>query len=613
MARRTQYDLYEGDGEIIGEERREDRREEREEPQRRRRPAYWETDEDDFAALPGKRPLGREEELRERDRAVRAAQPKKRYFQANEGKDDLGAPSTLFDDFDRFYQPAVPPRNVGKKKRRTKHRGAWAAVIVCCLLFLTAAGIFLIPQLTGMRYRTLPNIAFLNGSIVLLNERQEAVHKANRDAIFQETIYPGVLIDGVDVGGMTKAQACAAVAAASDMSGTKFDITVTIGNQSWQVNSERVPISRNIEETVDKAWSLGRVNTLAFRGTDLPPFEERVREASRLKSERPQFQTVKTYDHEALRTLVQGIANYVDRDPVSSMVASFDFSTKEFSFTEDQPGAKLDPDALYTKLCGLLDDENYFTSIRVTPERVPAEVSRTELMNRFGLISSYSTRTTSNKNRNTNIDLSARAINGTTVLPGETFSFNETTGERTAEKGYREAAAISGGASKDEVGGGVCQTSSTLFNAVVRADLEIVERSPHAWPSSYVEKGFDATVNWPGLDFKFKNNTEWPIFIIASYANQKVSVSVYGMSLGADMSIELESEVVRNLPQPSGVNYKINPDLRPGESKQTVKGRSGCIVETWKIYLQGGREIRREKLFTSTYKAYQETIEYNPR
>ena len=322
--------------------------------------------------------------------------------------------------------------------------------------------------------------------------------------------------------------------------------------------------------------------------------------------------TEKTWDHDALRRLCEGIANYVNRDPVNSMVATFDFGTKTFTFTEDQPGVWLDPDLLYRRAAAMLDEGNYFNTLFMTPEKVLADVTRTELMNSFGLISTYTTKTTSNKNRNTNIRLSAEAINGTTVLPGEVFSFNAATGERTEAKGYKPAAAISGGQSRDEIGGGVCQTSSTLFNAAARANLEIVERNPHAWPSSYVEKGFDATVNWPGLDFKFKNNTDWPIFIIASYASQKVSVSVYGMSLGADTSIDLESVTVREMAQPAETKYEINTSLAPGESKKTVTGRKGYMVETWKIWKQNGSEVKRELLFTTTYKPYQETIEYNP-
>ena len=157
----------------------------------------------------------------------------------------------------------------------------------------------------------------------------------------------------------------------------------------------------------------------------------------------------------------------------------------------------------------------------------------------------------------------------------------------------------------------MCQTSSTLFNAVARANLEIVKRSPHAWPSKYVEKGMDATVDWPGLDFQFLNNTEWPIYIIASYANRKVTVEIYGMNLGDGTSIDLESKVVRTLEAPSGVKEVLNEKLAPGTRKTTVQARKGYEVETYKVWYQNGHEIKRELLCKSTYKAYQETVEYH--
>ncbi len=588
MARIKRYNLYEGDGEIIGGE------------------DWSASGRQEKPALPGRQPLGREEAEQEDD-PVRPGE--KRYFAENE-RPDADAVSPLFDDFDRYGdEPRFRKR---PRKKKLRHRGAWAAVIVCCLMILTAAGLLLLPQLTGMRYRFLPNFAFANGSVLVLDSQARESFEANSRALYTDTIYPGIYIDDVHVGGMTREEAVRTLTTREEAAGLDFDITVSVGNQSWHVNSQRVPVTRNLEETVNKAWAQGRSNTVAIRGSGITPFQERVSRASDLRSFPVVYTTETTYDHDALRALSEGIANYVNRDPVNSTVESFDFNTKAFTFTEDVPGAFLDGEGLYTRLQGLLDDGNYFTAIRVTPEKVLAEVTKTELMNSFGLISTYTTKTTSNKNRNTNIDLSARAINGTTVLPGEIFSFNGTTGERTPAKGYKEAAAISGGTSRDEVGGGVCQTSSTLFNAVARANLEIVERSPHAWPSSYVEKGFDATVNWPGLDFKFKNNTEWPIFIIAGYADRKISVSVYGKSLGADVSIDLESDTVKTLPQPVGTNYVINTSLAPGESKKTVTGRKGYVVDTWKVWYQNGKEVKREKLFTSTYKAYQETIEYNP-
>ncbi len=587
MAKLKRYDLYEGDDEFIS------------------------------SSLPGKKPLGRDEGLRERDaydrRKEEEAEKRRRYFAANEKDDGLGAPSSVFDDFDRFEQP-IPIRDERPKyRRREKHWAAWTVTAVFCLLLLAAMGIAVLPQLTGIRYRFLPNLAFANGNLIRLDGERQDAFDLNRREIYNDRIYPGVYIDNVQVGGMTKGEAAEAVRKVHEDVSSFFDIVIAVGNENWHVNSERVPVSRNIEEVVEKAFASGRGNSASLAGNAATPFEERVSQASAMRSNPVTFATKQDYDHEALRALTDGIVNYVNRDPVNSTVHSFDFKTQTFTFTDDRPGARIDPDDLYSRVAELLDDGVTKKELRIVPEKILAEVTKTELMNRFGLISAYTTTTTSDGKRNTNIQLSAEAISGKTVLPGEIFSFNAATGERTAAKGYQEAPAISGGQSKDEVGGGVCQTSSTLFNAVARADLEIIERNPHAWPSHYIEKGFDATVNWPGLDFKFKNNTEWPVFIIAGYSKRKVTVNIYGMSLGSDVRIDLESEVVRTIPKPEGTNYVINTSLAPGESKKTVTGRQGYEVNTWKVWYQGNREIKREILFKTTYRAYQETIEYNPK
>ena len=585
MAKLKRYDLYEGDDDIISD------------------------------PLPGKKPLGRDEGLKARDaydRRVEEEARKRRYFASNEKDDGLGAPSTLFDDFDRFetHTPARNPRP--KYKRKEKHRGAWAAVIVLCLLLLAGMAIAVVPQLTGVRYKFLPNLAFVNGNLIIQDGGREDFFDECRKEVYTGKIYPGIYIDDEHVGGLTKEEAVRKISSLHNDAAGAFDITVSVGNESWHVNSERVPVSRNTEEAVEKAWATGRGNTSGLKDGSVTPFQEHVNQVADLRTHPSTFATKQDYDHEALRNLTDGIVNYVNREPVNSMVYSFDFNTKTFTFTDDQPGAKIDPDQLYAQLTEVLDSGTTQKELRVVPEKVIADLTKAELMNSFGLISAYTTNTTKDKNRNTNIELSARAISGITVQPGEIFSFNGATGERTAAKGYKEAPAISGGQSKDEVGGGVCQTSSTLFNAVVRADLEIIERNAHAWPSSYIEKGFDATVNWPGLDFKFRNNTNQPIFIVAGYSNRQVTVNIYGMSLGPGVKIDLESELVRTIPQPEGINYVLNTNLAPGESKKTVTGRKGYEVNTWKIWYQGDREIKREILFKTTYKAYQETMEYNP-
>ena len=184
--------------------------------------------------------------------------------------------------------------------------------------------------------------------------------------------------------------------------------------------------------------------------------------------------------------MTDSIVAYVNRDPIDAQVTTFNFDTKTFTFSDDEPGVYLNGDEVYNKVVAALDGGDSFATLTIEPEILLADTTKAELMNSFKMVSSYTTTTTKNSNRNTNIELSANAINGTTVMPGETFSFNDTTGKRTTEKGYKEAVAISGGQNVPDVGGGVCQTSSTLFNAVARANLEIVYRSPHAWPSSYV-------------------------------------------------------------------------------------------------------------------------------
>ena len=568
------------------------------------------------SSLPGRQPLGRDAGLRARDAYDRRQEEAGVRWQErtvrSDGEELRRENVRVYDEFERYN----PNEQMGSRpvyKREVKHKGLWITLTVLCLMALTAMLLFALPQLTGIRYRFLPNLAFANGSVISLDEQRYNAFRRDRNEMYTGRIYSGVYIDGIDVGGMTQEEALQALNAGQETPQEQFDLSVTIGNKTWHITNDTVKMYRNTEEVTATALTMGRGNSKDTLNTSVTPFQERRNAIRELKNSPVNFTTSVSYDRQALKAEAEAIAAYVNRDPVNSMVTSFDFTTHAFTFSEDIPGARVDVDELYGKLMAMLDTADYYGAVTIMPEKVLADVTRSELMNGFRRISTYTTKTTSNKNRNTNISLSAQAISGATVMPGDIFSFNGATGERTAAKGYKEAAAISGGQSKDEIGGGVCQTSSTLFNAVARADLEILERNAHAWPSSYVEKGLDATVNWPGLDFKFRNNKDYPIFIIAEYHDQHVTVDLYGMSLGADMSIELESETTEVIPQPSGTNYVLNTNLYPGESKKTVTGRKGYKVDTYKVWYQAGKEIKRELLFHTTYKACQETVEYNPR
>ena len=552
-------------------------------------------------------PIGRSQELLERQEQLR--RPASIQQQGPAVGSQRGM--STYSDFDQMDYSARAAKPVRKKKRRDQHTLLWLMVALICLLSTGVLLLFAGPQLLGVEYASMPNYAFVNGSIVSLDGDSNRTHEAYRQFMNNDRIFSGVYIDGVHVGGMTRSEAADAVRQIPGGEGSSFAITVNVGGYNWSVDSTIVPLYRNVDEVVAQAWAVGRTNTTAIRGTTTTPFRQRLATVQDALTNPRAFYTQTTYDRNTVRQIVDSIAAAVNREPINASVATFDPVSKTFAFNADESGVYIDAEAIYQQIIGLLDGGVYQETVWVEPEIRLASVTKAELMNSFGRISSFTTETTSNANRNTNIRLSAEAITNHTVLPGETFSFNQATGQRTAEKGYKPAAAIAGGETFDEIGGGVCQTSSTLFNAVARANLTIIDRDPHAWPSNYVEKGEDATVNWPNLDFRFRNDTEWPIFIVANYANRKVTVEIYGMSLGEGVSIDLVSETTYVKEPPSEPLYVYNPSLGVGKEEVTVKARTGYTVETYKVWYRNGKEFAREKLHTSHYKMYQKTIEYN--
>lgn len=216
-------------------------------------------------------------------------------------------------------------------------------------------------------------------------------------------------------------------------------------------------------------------------------------------------------------------------------------------------------------------------------------------------------------NRNNNIRLAAAAIDGYVLKPGETFSFNDVVGERTTAKGYLEGTSYIGGKAVPDVGGGICQVSSSLYCCAVYTDLEIVDRSNHMFTVSYLPLGIDATVNWGTCDFQFKNNTEFPIKIEA-YIDEDawdLVVNFHGTKLD-DIYAEVTYEIV-------GVHdYETkeeeDPTLEPGERKLETSGFYGYLVYTYRSWYTGdGELIETEFLDVSDYSACDEVYLVGPK
>ncbi|MBE5783809.1 MAG: hypothetical protein E7329_10895 [Clostridiales bacterium] len=490
------------------------------------------------------------------------------------------------------YAPIMPGRNGGwahgGSPRKPKHTALWAFIALICVALLSLMGYA---------------IASMYEAYVPFRQKVNIVN--------QGTFAQGVLVDNIHIGGMNRAQAEAALAT-QDVSGVnRLNITLQVDGYTWVITPNELPFERNIQSVLDTAYAIGRQGTAETVASSMTPFEYRYAHLYHTVTNAAYLYTQVTYDRVRVRELVGIIENNINRQAVDAQVASFDFSTRTFTFTQDQAGAILDGESLYQQIIAALDRQDYSAVIYASSTPVMPSVTRVELMNSFSLVSSYTTDTTSDANRNNNVDLACRAIMGTVLMPGDTFSFNGATGQRTTEKGYLPAAAIAGGTTVDEVGGGVCQVSSTLFNAAVKADMTILQRYPHAWPSNYVDKGRDATVNWPNLDFTFRNDKTTPVFIVAYYQQRKCTVEIYGASLGPGVSIDLSSRVIDTVYPPEEPLYEQNPQLPPGTVQEKKKARIGYEVDTFKIYYSNGVEVKRELLCTSTYKMIQQVLEFN--
>ena len=214
----------------------------------------------------------------------------------------------------------------------------------------------------------------------------------------------------------------------------------------------------------------------------------------------------------------------------------------------------------------------------------------------------------STSNRVFNIQKGADLINGTKLAPGETFSTNDTLGVRSLSRGWKEANAYVSGATEIQAGGGVCQLSSTLYNAAVKADLKIVSRRNHSMPVSYIDKGLDATINSIGnmIDFKFSNNTDNDVVIFSWTEGKNVYFKIYRTKFDTDEydEIRLTAEKIETLYPDGEMEITLDPTLDPGTEVIDVATQNGAIYQSYKHYYKEGKLIRTEKLALSTYKAF---------
>lgn len=269
----------------------------------------------------------------------------------------------------------------------------------------------------------------------------------------------------------------------------------------------------------------------------------------------------------------------------------------DYAIVPSKTGRKFDKKEAQAALDGLEEGESASISLTL----LTAEISTQNLQKNLfqDRLSTYSTNATGTAARLNNIRLASQHCNNTILLPGEEFSYNEVVGERTAARGFQEAGAYLNGKTVQELGGGICQVSSTLYCATVLANLEIVHRENHMFESTYVPLGLDATVSWGGPDYVFKNNTDYPIKVVASYGNGVCTCQIWGTKTD-DITVKFVNEVLSRDPYST---VTVKDDSKPvGYSVVTETGENGSKVQTYReLYDGNGEQISRTKEAYSVY------------
>ena len=508
------------------------------------------------------------------------------------------------------YPPPQNPSAGGRRSQRQRENpsrrgreGIWLILVIVCIALLVGGG-FWVSHLYSGHYP-----AFRRGV----------------EALSGTTFLEGVHVDGIHVGGLTMEEARAAVQRTNESIDQQYALSITVDGKTWRITQNELPLQRNTEAVLQEAFSIGRQTPYAALQSGLTPFAARNQDRQAARSSGAYLYTQVTYDKATLRALADKLSAYVSSPARDASVASFDFASRSFQYSPEQSGTALTGDEIFSAVTAQMDAHNYNASITLATHPQQPSVTVAQLQQSFGLIASYSTDTLPDRNRNKNIELACNALNGTVLESGKILSFNEITGRRTVDKGYLMAGAIAQGRSYEEAGGGVCQVSSTLFNAAVMANMKIITSTPHAWPSAYVEPGRDATVDWQNfqsleesLDLKIKNTSDFPIFIAARISDTNTSrvclctVEIYGMALTPGLQITLETELSEEpIPSPTPKRPEYAPadeDHPAGTEEIIVKGREGLKYKTYRVFYQDGEEIKRELIRSSYYKPYAEQV-----
>ncbi|MBL4932554.1 VanW family protein [Clostridium paridis] len=425
-------------------------------------------------------------------------------------------------------------------------------------------------------------------AVILSGTSAYALFTNSKIKSWSDQVYPGVKVQGVDLSGKTKEQVLQIL---KDNFVDKIKdkkINLKVNDTSFSLGYSELSTEFDVEKTANDALAVGKDSSFFGKKAWI--------DGKNNKNLSIDFK----YDEKKLDAFKQKVTSEMNK-PAKD--ASISISNGNISITPEQNGVKINEDELTSKLKESINGEiGKDTEIAMTTVEDKPSITKDQLSKITGKMSSYQTSyATSNPGRSTNVELATSHINGKLLMPGDTFSYNETVGERTYARGFKDAAIFVGDKVEDGLGGGICQVSTTLYRAVMAANIRSVERTNHSMPTSYSQPGLDATVVWGVLDYKFKNTYDFPVYVEAYTASRNVYVNIYGnVESMQGKTYQLVAENLETI-QPTTTTVD-DPTLPEGETQWDKKPVVGYKVRSYQVTYQGGKEINRETIATDTYR-----------
>lgn len=411
---------------------------------------------------------------------------------------------------------------------------------------------------------------------------------------WEDKIYPKVTVYEIDISNLKRDEAVQKLDKELKEKINNKTININIEEEKFVLNYKDLEGTYNIESIVDEALIYGK-NLSLFKKYNLV---KGLGEDKEIKGEL-------SYNEEKLKNFENNVKSKVNVEPKN---ASININIGNISVKKEVVGKKIEEEKFHDLLVKSINDnpdEKVDLSFDLK-EEVPA-IRESDLNKITGKISGYNTRyIITPDGREKNMKIATDTIDGTLLMPGETFSYNKLIGDTTPEKGYEKANTYVGSEIVPDYGGGICQVSTTLYRAVMRANIRSIERANHSMIVSYSDPGLDATVANGYIDYKFKNTYDFPIYIESFLSNSNVYVNIYGNKekLG-NKTYDLVNEIHEKYD--STVKYEDDNTLEIGKERVAVNGMPGYKVSSYLVTYQDGIEISREHISTDVYKA-SETI-----